>query len=335
MNNSSRFMKNIDCEYYPCHKGINDINCMFCYCPFYSWKNCPGKNEYKDRADGSRIKVCTNCTFPHNPDNYDKVIELLKQGELYINQMINDKKSDGAYSDSNDKGTFYGVGIGPGNEKLITKEAYRTILNSDVIVFPGKDKENCRAYSIAEKAVPEISEKELIFMPFPMSMNEDELATFHRQVADKIEEFLDKNKNVSFLTIGDVSVYSTVIYINDILIEDDYKTVFVAGISSFSAAASRLGIPLTIGSEQLHIVPGSGDIKEALKQDGTIVFMKSGKKLSELKSLLIQVEKSMELDVYAVSNCGMENEAIAYNADEIKDEMGYLTVVIVRHKREE
>ena len=28
--------------------------------------------------NGKTIKVCTNCTFPHQPENYDKVIAVLK-----------------------------------------------------------------------------------------------------------------------------------------------------------------------------------------------------------------------------------------------------------------
>ena len=77
MSNSYKFFENKECKYYPCHKGIEEINCLFCYCPLYSMENCPGRNEYKE-INGRRVKVCTECTFPHNPENYEKVIETLK-----------------------------------------------------------------------------------------------------------------------------------------------------------------------------------------------------------------------------------------------------------------
>lgn len=77
MPNSARFFENTDCEYYPCHKGIENINCLFCYCPMYHLKDCPGNPAYKEKNDG-QIKVCTNCTFPHEPDNYNTVIERIK-----------------------------------------------------------------------------------------------------------------------------------------------------------------------------------------------------------------------------------------------------------------
>jgi len=81
MKNSFKFFENKECEYYPCHKGVEELNCLFCFCPFYSWKKCPGKNEFILKEDGRKIKSCVDCNFPHMIDNRDKVIEYLKMGE--------------------------------------------------------------------------------------------------------------------------------------------------------------------------------------------------------------------------------------------------------------
>ena len=78
MEHSYRFFSNKDCQYFPCHKNLEDFHCLFCYCPLYLLEKCPGKPEYLER-DGKRIKVCTNCTFPHQPESYDIVINILKQ----------------------------------------------------------------------------------------------------------------------------------------------------------------------------------------------------------------------------------------------------------------
>ncbi len=79
MKNSSRYFENRECAYYPCHRGIEEMNCMFCYCPLYSRENCPGNPRFKEK-DGRRIKICTDCVFPHQPENFDTVIKLLKEG---------------------------------------------------------------------------------------------------------------------------------------------------------------------------------------------------------------------------------------------------------------
>lgn len=77
LDSSSRFFENKACEYYPCHKGVTGFNCLFCYCPMYTLENCPGNPDYMEK-DGKRIKVCTNCTFPHQAQNYDAVMKVLK-----------------------------------------------------------------------------------------------------------------------------------------------------------------------------------------------------------------------------------------------------------------
>lgn len=81
MNNSYKYFENRDCKYYPCHEGIEEMNCLFCYCPLYHLENCPGNPMYKDK-DGRMIKVCTSCTFPHEPDNYDRIVELIRGDQL-------------------------------------------------------------------------------------------------------------------------------------------------------------------------------------------------------------------------------------------------------------
>ena len=75
---SYRFFENRDCEFYPCHQGMDEINCLFCFCPFYRLEECPGNPAFKTKKDGRRIKVCTGCTFPHKRENYDVIMKLLK-----------------------------------------------------------------------------------------------------------------------------------------------------------------------------------------------------------------------------------------------------------------
>ncbi len=80
MKNSYRFFSNRECEYYPCHEGIEEMNCLFCYCPFYVKDKCPGKPKYVE-SSGSTIKDCSSCIFPHLPESYDVILAwITKQG---------------------------------------------------------------------------------------------------------------------------------------------------------------------------------------------------------------------------------------------------------------
>lgn len=80
MEASHRFFENRACQYYPCHTGIEEINCLFCYCPLYAREECPGSPRFIERS-GRRIKDCTACTFPHEAAHYDHILRLLKPSE--------------------------------------------------------------------------------------------------------------------------------------------------------------------------------------------------------------------------------------------------------------
>lgn len=77
MKNSSKFFLNTDCEYYPCHRGVENFNCLFCYCPLYPFDDCPGNYTVKQTV-GKAVKDCSKCTFPHRAENYDKIMDILK-----------------------------------------------------------------------------------------------------------------------------------------------------------------------------------------------------------------------------------------------------------------
>ena len=73
VENSSCFFENKKCEYYPCHKNLQNINCLFCFCPLYKIDNCGG--NYIILSNG--VKDCSRCVYPHIPENYYHVIERL------------------------------------------------------------------------------------------------------------------------------------------------------------------------------------------------------------------------------------------------------------------
>ncbi len=74
--NSHRFFRNSECEYFPCHKvqDDSDFNCLFCFCPLYHLEDCGGKFTMK-----GALKICTDCKLPHMPKGYDYIIKKLKE----------------------------------------------------------------------------------------------------------------------------------------------------------------------------------------------------------------------------------------------------------------
>lgn len=71
------FVQNRDCEYFPCHQGIDPekFNCLFCFCPLYALgENCGGNFTYTQQG----IKDCSGCLRPHHRGCYSDICEKLK-----------------------------------------------------------------------------------------------------------------------------------------------------------------------------------------------------------------------------------------------------------------
>lgn len=233
--------------------------------------------------------------------------------------------------DGEKSGVLYGIGVGPGEPELMTVKALQTIRNCDVIVLPAVSKEECYAYRIVHAVCPEIEEKSLICMPFPMIKDVQKLELAHERSYQAIEDYLKCGKRVGMLTIGDPSVYSTYLYMHHRAAEAGQKAIMISGVPSFCAAAGRLGISLGEKSEEIHIIPASYDVHKALGYSGTCIYMKSGKRLAELLAALREQEsEGRKFQTYGVSNCGMENERVYEGIDELESAQGYLTTVIVK-----
>ena len=66
------------CEFYPCHPNADPehFSCLFCYCPLYVLGGqCGGNFSYLPNG----YKDCSHCLFPHQPENYDKIVSRYKE----------------------------------------------------------------------------------------------------------------------------------------------------------------------------------------------------------------------------------------------------------------
>ena len=139
---------------------------------------------------------------------------------------------------------------------------------------------------------------------------------------------------MGLLTIGDPTVYSTYAYMHKRAQEEGFCPEIISGVPSFCAVAARLGISLGEKTEEIHIIPASYEVESTLEYRGTRIYMKSGKKLKNLIEVLRKQEKNLKgdqkLEVYGVSNCGMEDEQVYYGFDQLEQARGYLVLVIVK-----
>lgn len=224
------------------------------------------------------------------------------------------------------KGKLYGIGIGPGDPELLTLKAVRIIKESPVIAVPGQVKEETVAYKIVKQAIKELDEKEFVAVHMPMTKDQVKLEESHAQATKAITDVLDTGKDVAFLTLGDPTVYSTYIYVHKRVEALGYETEIISGITSFCAVSAKLNTSLVEKAEPLHVIPASYQIEDALKLPGTKVLMKSGKKIASVKKTL----KEMGCEGMMIENCGMPDEKIYRSVDEINENAGYYSLIIVK-----
>jgi precorrin-2/cobalt-factor-2 C20-methyltransferase len=224
------------------------------------------------------------------------------------------------------KGILYGVGVGPGDPELLTIKAARVLREVAAVAVPDTGRGDRAALNIARSY---IEGKELILCPSPMTGDRRETAARYDETARILAARLERGEDIAFITLGDPSVYSTYSYVQKRVAAMDYETRTIPGITSFCAAAARLGESLCEGAEPLVIVPASSmEPNTWADLPGNKVLMKAGGKMPELTAALAR----LNADISAVTNCGMEGERVSRGIAELDGDSGYFSVIIVKER---
>lgn len=232
----------------------------------------------------------------------------------------------GARADAGEKGTLYGVSVGPGDPENLTLKAVRVLKAADVIAAPSTGRNRQTALGIVADY---IAGKPVVDCVTPMSKDPAVIAQAHDRIADDLCALLDEGKNVAFITLGDVGVYSTYYYTHARVAARGYRTEVVPGVTSFCDAAARLGRPLCLGAEPLLIVPVStGNAEALLDVPANKVFMKAGRDLGALRETL--AARGELDDTAAVANSGLPREQVCEKFADLDVDSGYFSVVLYR-----
>lgn len=226
-------------------------------------------------------------------------------------------------------GTFYGVSVGPGDPELLTLKAVRCIEQCPVLAAPRTAEGRMLALEIVKGAV-DVSGKTILPLQFAMSRDADTLRASHEAAAGAVREALDAGQDVAMLNLGDVSIYATYGYLEEILKAQGYPTARIAGVPSFCAAAAALGRSLTDGMEApLTLAPGR-HAEQVLDAPGAKVLMKSGRQLPAAFAALRRrglLEKSA-----MACNCGLPEQTLwpDLSSYDPARPAGYFTTIIVK-----
>lgn len=234
-------------------------------------------------------------------------------------------------------GTFYGIGVGPGDPELITLKAAR-ILGRVAHVFAAASSRNPEslALAIARPHIPEATPTELLF--FPMTRERSETVRAWEANARRIAAVLTAGRDAAFLTLGDPLTYSTFGYLVGRVAARAPAAAIeaVPGITSYQAAAARLRAPLVEGEGALMIVSGAGGgarLRAQSPKPDTVVFLKAYRNLEDICAAL--AESGEYPDCTAVTRCGRPGEEIVASLEELcRRKPDYWTLVIARKRRD-
>ena len=232
-------------------------------------------------------------------------------------------------------GTFYGIGVGPGDPRWITVQAAEILSHCRQVYVPRARADGdsvaleiARRYLRADAAVHELT--------FPMTTDQSLLRQSWRQAAAEVRATLSGGADCCFLTLGDPLLYSTYVYLLRELRQawPEIRAVTVPGVTAMSAAAALAGMAIGEGKQTVTILPTPDDpeqLARALDGGGTVVLMKIGRRLESVLDAL--ESRGLLGQAVFVARAGMSGQRVETDLRQLRgapEEAGYLSILIVQ-----
>jgi len=226
------------------------------------------------------------------------------------------------------QGILYGVGVGPGDPKLMTIRAGEVIRAADVLAYPVNGSGESRARAIAAALIPEGVHE--LPIPVPMKTEREPARAAYDAAAKTISEYLGAGRSVTYLCVGDPLFYGSFMYLAARLGEKHVLEI-VPGITSLSACAARTHMPLGGRNDILSVVPATLDeaaLKSALSQADTIAIIKVGRHFGKVRDVLRAA--GLEDRAVILESATGEDERVIPLEDVTQDEAPYFSTILVR-----
>lgn len=237
-------------------------------------------------------------------------------------------------------GTFYIVGVGPGDPMLLTLKAAEILRNCKIWFVPSAfEKGGSMALQIASGAV-DSKGKTILSHHFPMKQvrragePDPEVKAAWKEAADTIIACLARDEDVVFPTLGDPAIYSTGFYVWETLrnFSGSTKVEVVPGVSAIGASSAVSKTPVCLGDEKTVVIPATFEderLRESIEAFENVVFMKVHKVMPRLVALL--TEMGLVQNAVLVERCSLPDEKIWYDIREAAGEkIHYFSTMILR-----
>ncbi|MGE4248674.1 MAG: precorrin-2 C(20)-methyltransferase [Parvibaculaceae bacterium] len=224
-------------------------------------------------------------------------------------------------------GTFYGLGVGPGDPELLTLKAWRIISQAPVIAYPAANGNDSLARSIAAPFIPEDVIE--IAIAVPMRREREPAQDAYRAAAQAIANHLDAGRDVAFLCEGDPLFYGSFAYLLTRL-AGSYLTQVVPGITSITACAAAIGRPLAARNDILKVLPGTLDaqrLRQEIAASDAVAIMKVGQHFEKIRGVLDELGLAEKATI--IEKATRDEEKITRLADVPEGERPYFSTILI------
>ncbi|MDD7340316.1 MAG: sirohydrochlorin cobaltochelatase [Eubacteriales bacterium] len=209
------------------------------------------------------------------------------------------------------------VGVGPGDEDLLTVKAILTLKNTNAVFVLDNRGRNLALDTV----MTYVDDKPIIKMPFDMKSVTDEL---YNELKLKLEEVLAEYRDVSFITIGDAAVFSTPMNLTKIL-DKKININLVNGMPSFVALTAMNLDPLIEKGESL-VISDNTELVEAAKPDRAVIL-----KAPMNKDAVLKLKDTYEAEYF--KRISMPNEMYLTDEEEIRKDNDYISLFYLKKRK--
>jgi precorrin-2 C(20)-methyltransferase len=233
---------------------------------------------------------------------------------------------------------LYAIGVGPGAPDLLTVRAAE-ILKRVPIIFSPLSAMGARSRAL-EVVAPYLdrSRQRVVELLFPMLKEQEELEPAWERAAGEIVRCLEPEGEAAFITLGDVSLYSTFYYAQRILRSrrPEVEIEMVPGITSFSAASAFLQLPYGAADDRIAILPATFErerLTRAISDHDVVILMKVNRVLDDVIEIL-EAQGILDRAVF-IANCGMPDQKVIYDLRTLRGQTpSYFSLILINKNAE-
>ncbi len=232
-------------------------------------------------------------------------------------------------------GTVYGVGLGPGDQDLLSVRADRLLRGAKHVAFFRKAGRPGQARRIVNGMLPDTAIE--FPMEYPVTTEiplsdpryNEVLSAFYSACTAHVQSLAEDGQDVVVLCEGDPFFYGSFMHLYTRL-KDNVPVEVVPAITGMSGAWTATGAPITWGDDILTILMGTLDedtLAARMADADALVIMKIGRNIDKVRRALKTAGKFEQ--AYLIEFATMPNQQVQRLAEADGKVTPYFSIIVV------